>query len=119
VILTDREIKIYLQRRLITIDPAPDEDIAYQSTAVDLTLDPTISIFKSIQSTPGVRQITEVDPHDPNFNSDAVIKALLIPPASRARRASVSPRQAPATRAVGHAAFPIPRDACSILRPGH
>ncbi len=76
MILTDREIKIYLQRHLITIDPVPDEDIAYQSTAVDLTLDQTISIFKSIPSTPGVRQITEVDPHDPNFNSDAVIKAL-------------------------------------------
>jgi hypothetical protein len=27
VILTDREIKIYVQRRLITIDPEPNKDI--------------------------------------------------------------------------------------------
>jgi uncharacterized protein (UPF0254 family) len=61
---------------LITIDPEPDEDIAYQSTAVDLRLDSTISIFKKLPSTAGVRQLTEIDPGDPNFNTDSVIKAL-------------------------------------------
>jgi deoxycytidine triphosphate deaminase len=76
VIFTDREIKIYVRRRLITIDPEPDEDIAYKSTAVDLRLDPTISIFKKLPSTAGVRQLTEIDPGDPNFKTDNVIKPL-------------------------------------------
>jgi dCTP deaminase len=76
VILTDREIKIYVRRQLITIDPEPDEDISYQSTAVDLRLDPTISIFRKLPSTAGVRQLTEIDPGDPDFNADVVIKAL-------------------------------------------
>lgn len=76
MILTDREIKIYVRRRLITVDPEPNEDTAYQSTAVDLRLDPTISIFKRLPSTAGVRQLTEIDPGDPNFKTDDVIKAL-------------------------------------------
>jgi dCTP deaminase len=61
---------------LITIDPEPDEDIAYQSTAVDLRLDPIISIFRKLPPTAGVRQITQIDPGDPQFNTDTVIRAL-------------------------------------------
>jgi dCTP deaminase len=76
VILTDREIKIYVRRKLITIDPEPDEDTAYHSTAVDLRLDPTISIFTSLPSQAGVRRLTEIDPGDPDFDPDAAIKAL-------------------------------------------
>lgn len=76
MILTDREIKIYIQRRLIIIDPEPDEVTAYQSTAVDLRLDPTISIFRKLPPTAGVRQLTEIDPSDPNSNADEIIKAL-------------------------------------------
>ena len=77
MILTDREIKIYIQRNLITIDPEPDEDTAYHSTAVDLRLDPTISIFNPTLPPPaGVRRLTEIDPGDPNFDPDAVIAAL-------------------------------------------
>lgn len=45
MILTDREIKIAVRRGLIQIDPAPDYDTAYSSTAVDLTLDSAITIF--------------------------------------------------------------------------
>jgi dCTP deaminase len=45
VILTDREIQIAIQRGLIQIRPAPDE-LAYSSTSVDLTLDPSITCFK-------------------------------------------------------------------------
>lgn len=37
MILTDREIKIFLQNRQIIIDPAPQVD-AFSSTSVDLTL---------------------------------------------------------------------------------
>jgi dCTP deaminase len=58
VILTDREIKIYLDRGLITINPHPDPAVAYNSTAVDLTLDPIISEFKT--QTQGIE--TTIDP---------------------------------------------------------
>lgn len=45
MILTDREIQIAIDRKLIQIVPAPDE-LAYSSTSVDLTLDPSITQFK-------------------------------------------------------------------------
>lgn len=75
MILTDREIKIYIRRRLIVVDPEP-EDIAFQSTAVDLRLDPTISIFTKPAPVGGIQRLTRVDPADPTFKADEVIKAL-------------------------------------------
>jgi dCTP deaminase len=75
VILTDREIKIYIQRQLITVDPEP-EDIAYQSTAIDLRLDPTISIFTRPPTVGGVQQITRIDPAHPDFKTEEAIRAL-------------------------------------------
>jgi len=45
VILTDREIRIAIQRRLIVLDPAPRPD-AYSSTSVDLTLDRSARMFR-------------------------------------------------------------------------
>jgi dCTP deaminase len=75
VILTDREIKIYIQRKLITVDPEP-EDIAYQSTAVDLRLDPTISVFTKPQSLGGVQQITRIDPAHTDFKAESAIRVL-------------------------------------------
>ena len=45
MILTDREIKIAVERDLITIVPPPDPNTAFSSTAVDLTLDPNIIVF--------------------------------------------------------------------------
>lgn len=75
MILTDREIKIYIQRELITVDPEP-EDIAYQSTAVDLRLDPTISVFTKPTIVGGVQQITRIDPAHQDFKTEAAIQAL-------------------------------------------
>ena len=71
MILTDREIKISIDRGLIIIDPLPS-DIAYASTSVDLTLDPIISIFK--KEKPGIDKI--IDPSNPQFKSDDVVKEL-------------------------------------------
>ena len=71
MILTDREIKICIDRGLITVDPPPSE-IAYASTSVDLTLDPIISMFKKDQ--PGIDKI--IDPTNPAFKSDDVVKEL-------------------------------------------
>jgi dCTP deaminase len=45
VILTDREIKLSIEKQLIIIDPRPQPE-AFSSTAVDLTLDPNITEFK-------------------------------------------------------------------------
>jgi dCTP deaminase len=75
VILTDREIKIYIRRKLITVDPEP-EDIAYQSTAVDLRLDPIVSVFTKPTTVGGVQQFTLVDPAHPDFKADEAIRML-------------------------------------------
>lgn len=71
MILTDREIKIYIDRGLITVDPLPSA-IAYASTSLDLTLDPIISTFK--KDKPGIDKI--IDPTNPKFRSDDVVKEL-------------------------------------------
>jgi|WetSurMetagenome_2_1015567.scaffolds.fasta_scaffold153472_3 dCTP deaminase len=57
MILTDREIKIAVQRGLIKIEPEPDYDTALSSTAIDLTLDSNISVFKD--PTAGVEKILD------------------------------------------------------------
>jgi dCTP deaminase len=75
MILTDREIRIAIQRQLIAIDPAPDESedrSAYSATAVDLTLDPDIAIFN--EPTPGLDN--RIDPSMPGFNVESVARSL-------------------------------------------
>jgi dCTP deaminase len=72
MILTDREIKIAIQRGLIQITPSPDEAKAYSSTAVDLTLDSAIRIFND--QVAGVQ--TVIDPSESGFNFDRTIQAL-------------------------------------------
>lgn len=71
MILTDREIRIFLERGVIEIAPKPDPD-AFASSSVDLTLDTQISLFRPLK--PGVGQY--VDPAAAGFKSDTVIKAL-------------------------------------------
>jgi dCTP deaminase len=78
VILTDREIQIYIDRGLIAIDPPP-ETTAYQSTSVDLTLDPVVNVLKEQQpqEIPGLdRGEDSIDPTKPGFKVEDVIKAL-------------------------------------------
>lgn len=72
MILTDREIKIAIARGQIVIDPPPTENKAFSSTALDLTLDPTITIFNALQK--GIE--TSIDPTIPDFDSDEAIRAL-------------------------------------------
>ncbi len=71
MILTDREIKIAIDRRLIVIDPRP-EDRAFSSTSVDLRLDSVISLYKEAQ--PGLDKI--VDSGVAGFNQEAVVADL-------------------------------------------
>ncbi len=72
MILTDREIQIALECGSIKIEPAPN-DVAYSSTSVDLTLDPTLSEFKEH---PGGIE-TVIDPGAPKFNHEAALSSLL------------------------------------------
>ena len=68
MILTDREIKIAIERGLIVINPRPDP-IAYASTSIDLTLDPVISEFKPQRG--GVETI--IDPSNASFKDEEVL----------------------------------------------
>lgn len=69
MILTDREIRTHLARGTIIIDPAP---VAYDSTAVDLTLDPIIKEFKPLGS--GLETI--IDPVNANFKDEEVLESI-------------------------------------------
>jgi dCTP deaminase len=71
VILTDREIKLALQNRLIIIDPEPDER-AFSSTAVDLTLDENITEFKEFAG--GIEQA--IDPSHQDFQSEKTLELI-------------------------------------------
>jgi dCTP deaminase len=71
LILTDREIQISLERGLIGIDPRPEE-IAFTSSAVDLTLDPLIWIVRD--PTPALENV--IDPRAPGFDAEHVMREL-------------------------------------------
>jgi dCTP deaminase len=71
VILTDREIRLAIERGLIKIDPRPVED-AFSSTSVDLTLDPIINDFK--RPSKGLEQV--IDPSIPGIDYEETIDAL-------------------------------------------
>lgn len=71
MILTDREIKLAIEKRLIIIDPPPDEN-AFSSTAVDLTLDENISELK--EGTGGIEQA--VDPSHKDFQPEKTLELI-------------------------------------------
>lgn len=73
MILTDREIQKALDSGLIVIDPAPSIDDAYDSTTVDLTLDPLIRIFRPIPS--GLI----IDPGMPGYKVRELIEGVTDP----------------------------------------
>lgn len=68
VILTDREIKLAIEKDLIIIDPRPAAN-AFSSTAVDLTLDPNITEFIAAQG--GVELV--IDPGHQDFNTETTL----------------------------------------------
>lgn len=71
MILTDREIQIALERRLISIEPPPS-DVAYSSTSVDLTLDPNITTFPT--GAAGIKKAVDVT--HPDYDYDAVLQEM-------------------------------------------
>jgi dCTP deaminase len=74
MILTDREIKASLASGLIIIEPHPGED-AYESTSVDLTLDPTLRIFR--ETAPGLS--VAIDPGLPGYKARDLIAGVTEP----------------------------------------
>jgi dCTP deaminase len=72
MILTDREIQKLLKNGLISIEPQPPLD-AYDSTAVDLTLDPLIRVFRT--TSPGLI----IDPGAPGYKATELIRTATDP----------------------------------------
>jgi dCTP deaminase len=72
MILTDLEIQKLLKKGLISIEPKPPPD-AYDSTAVDLTLDPLIRVFRT--SGPGLI----IDPGAPGYKAMELIRSATDP----------------------------------------
>ncbi len=64
VILTDREIRVSIEKDLIKVKPAPAID-AYSSTAVDLTLHKTIRTYKEAQG-------IYIDPEADGYNYENI-----------------------------------------------
>src|SRR5262249_17480723 len=73
MILTDREIKLAIEKNLIKIDPRPQPN-AFSSTAVDLTLDPNLTEF--VLPDNGLDVI--VDPGHPNFNPETTLNQVSV-----------------------------------------
>jgi len=71
LILTDREIQIAIERELIKIDPRPDEK-AFSSTSVDLTLDSSLTSFKTQKD--GVEAV--IDPNHVDFSPETSLSDL-------------------------------------------
>ncbi len=73
MILTDREIRIAIEKEQILVSPTPSQE-AFSSTSLDLTLDPILSIYKD--QTTGVEQI--IDPTAQELDHEAVLNELTI-----------------------------------------
>ena len=71
MILTDREIQIALERKLLIIDPEPTTE-AYSSTTVDLTLDSNLSEYE--EATGGIEYI--VDPSHKDYDHEEALAKL-------------------------------------------
>lgn len=71
MILTDREIRIALEKEQIVISPTPSQE-AFSSTSVDLTLDPTLTVYKN--QTAGVERT--IDPVAEGLDHEAVLAEL-------------------------------------------
>ncbi len=70
MILTDREIKLSILKKQITIDPRPTDE-AFSSTAVDLTLDPIARVFRK-EVVKGIN----IDPGIPGFKFHGIADLL-------------------------------------------
>ena len=81
MILTDREIKLAIATKLITIDPPPRDD-AFSSTALDLTLDPHITLFMDEDGSGPLEKA--IDPTHKDFKPEQILaeisETVAIPP---------------------------------------
>jgi len=72
MILTDREIKIAIDRELINIDPTP-APAAFSSTSVDFTLDPQVRVFHA-----AVGSGLQIDPGSPEYNYHEIADMITV-----------------------------------------
>jgi dCTP deaminase len=73
MILTDREIKLAIEKDLILIEPRPQAN-AFSSTAVDLTLDPNLTEFVSPSG--GIEYV--IDPGHAEFNPEVTLAKVSV-----------------------------------------
>ena len=73
MILTDREIKLAIEKDQIKIDPRPKPN-AFSSTAVDLTLDPHVTEF----ALPGGGLEVVIDPGHVDFNPETTLAKVTV-----------------------------------------
>jgi dCTP deaminase len=73
MILSDREIRLAMERGLVGISPAPDADL-WTSTAIDLRLDGQVRRWKEVKAQSGVKQTLCFRPADPEFNFSAIVE---------------------------------------------
>lgn len=71
MILTDREIRIAIEKEQIEVTPSPLQE-AFSSTSLDLTLDPILSVYKD--QTAGVEEI--INPAAQDMDHEAVLARL-------------------------------------------
>ena len=71
MILTDREIRIAIEKKQIYVSPSPPQE-AFSSTSLDLTLDQNLSIYKD--PTAGVEQV--IDPAAQDLDHETVLDEL-------------------------------------------
>lgn len=71
--MTDREIRISLETRMIEVDPPPS-DKAFSSTTLDLTLGLSLRIFKS--ATTGLS--SRIDPSAKGYSFNKLINEITV-----------------------------------------
>ena len=73
MILSDREIRIFVEQRRIIISPVPPAS-AWSSTAVDLSLSHKLLEWKTFSSNPAMGYWPKFCPGIPNFNVNTIIR---------------------------------------------
>jgi dCTP deaminase len=75
MILTDREIQIFLDHGQIRIEPRPDVEV-YSSTSVDLRLDRYLSVFKEDLTEAGGVEAPIIDPSHKDYVAERALTRL-------------------------------------------
>ncbi len=92
MILSDREIRIALQRGLLRIEPEPSAE-AWASTAVDLRLAPVLRRWKKVEDNPPVGVEHRFRPAHPDFDYSRIAQEFTEPVAIPETGYDLAPNQ--------------------------